>query len=133
MQTNQHGAWVQALAGVLYDLFNDIGLASDIGKKQGEQNILMSDMVWLMTKPGDVLVLDRNYVDFALLAWAVKHKRDLIIRCATNGFAVIQEFWQSPEDEKIVALTLPDTPNTRDFVHENDLPESIQVRLKVAL
>ena len=110
--------------------------------------------------------LDRNYVDFALLAWAVKHKRDLIMaprslaarsrgwatfRCATNGFAVMaprslaarsrgwatfQEFWQSPEDEKkvalrgaIVTLALPDTPNTRDFVHENDLPESVQVRL----
>jgi len=89
----------------------------------------MSDRVWLMTKPGDVLVLDRNYVDFALLAWAVKNKRDVVIRCATNGFAVIQEFWNSSKDEAIVTLTLPDTPNTRRFVRKNNLPESVQVRL----
>jgi hypothetical protein len=129
VQVNQYGAYVQGLAGVLYDLLNDIGLASDLGPKQGEQTILMSDRVWLQTKRGDVLVLDRNYVDFALLAWAVKNKRDVVIRCATNGFAVIQEFWNSTKDEAIVTLTLPDTPNTRRFVRENNLPESVQVRL----
>ena len=68
VQTNQleHGVCVQALAGVLYDVCNDIGLASDIGPKQGEQDILMSDTVWSATQPGDVLVLDRTFVDFAL-------------------------------------------------------------------
>ena len=129
IQVNQYGAYVQGLAGVLYDLLGEIGLASDLGPKQGEQVILMSDRVWSQTKRGDVLVLDRNYVDFALLAWAVKNKRDVVIRCATNGFAVIQEFWNSSKDEAVVTLTLPNTPNTRRFVRENNLPESVQVRL----
>ena len=68
-------------------------------------------------------------MDFALLSWAVKNKRYVVIRCATNGFTVIQEFWKSSDDEQIVTLTLPDSPNTRRFVRENDLPESVQVRL----
>jgi len=107
----------------------------------------MSDAVWPTTKPGDVLVMDRNYVDFALIAWAVITTRFLVIRCATksgpsrgHGFSIIQEFWESSDDERkvalrgaIVTLTLPASPNTRRFVRKNHLPESVQVRLKVAL
>ena len=131
VQTNQleHGQRVQALAGVLYDVYNDIGLASDIGPKQGEQDILMSDAVWSATQPSDVLVMDRNFVDFALIAWAVKHNRDVVIRCPTNGFTAIQAFWKTSERERVVTLSLPLHPNTRRFVRKHRLPESVQVRL----
>jgi len=36
VQVNQYGACVQGLGGVLYDLLNEIGLASDLGPKQGD-------------------------------------------------------------------------------------------------
>ena len=82
----------------------------------------------------------RGFVDFALISFAVKHKRDVVIRCARNGFTVIQEFWNSPDREWIVTLSLPNTPTqmgacpgTRRFVRLHKLPESVQVRLKVAL
>jgi hypothetical protein len=60
VQTNQHagGEQVQALASVLYDLRNDIGLSAALGLKQAEKNLLFGTHL-AVTQPGDVLVGDR--------------------------------------------------------------------------
>ena len=47
VQTNQHqgGEQVQALASVLYDLRNDLGLSAALGPKQAEKNLLLG-RIW---------------------------------------------------------------------------------------
>jgi hypothetical protein len=60
VQTNQYagGEQVQALASVLYDLRNDLGLSAAMGPKQAEKNLFFAHHL-AVTQAGDVLVCDR--------------------------------------------------------------------------
>ena len=72
VQTNQHqgGEQVQALASVLYDLRNDLGLSAALGPKQAEKNLLFETHL-AATQGGDVLVCDRAYADYSVMATVV--------------------------------------------------------------
>lgn len=130
LQINQHeGAdCVQALCGVLYDLRNDLGLALTLGKRQGETGLLL-DQLWAATQAGDVLVLDRAYADYRLLAWAQAHGRHVVVRLPRGRFRVCDAFWTSTAQEIQLDLPLPKTPSTRAFVAQHHLPERLLVRL----
>lgn len=64
VQTNQHvgGEQVQALASVLYDLRNEVGLSAALGPKQAEKNLLFGAHL-VAIEVGDVVVRDRAYAD----------------------------------------------------------------------
>jgi hypothetical protein len=134
VQRNQHGSeCVQALAGVLYDVRNDIALAAQIGPLQAEKNFLLGEC-WSATRRGDLIIMDRLFDDYSVIAYAHHHGRHVLIRCPRNSFKLVQEFWNSPDTEWLVDLPLPQTPETRAFVREHGLPESVPVRLiKVTL
>ena len=129
VQSNQHSECVQSLCGVLYDLRNDLGLAAGMGPRESEAKVLMSDTIWQATQEGDVVVLDRNFVQYGLIAFARKNKRDVIIRCPKCGFKEILDFWESDDIDRLVTLHRPNTPDLRELCEKHDLPPSIQVRL----
>ncbi|MCI0387978.1 MAG: IS4 family transposase [Acidobacteria bacterium] len=127
--SNQHGAagtCVQALGVVLYDLLNDLGVAAHLGPLAAEQDVLLLEL-WQHTQAGDVLVLDRNFADYAVIAWAVASGRSVVIRCPQQSFGAVNAFWASTEAEKIVSLSV--TRRQAAFVHTHGLPETVQVRL----
>src|SRR5205085_8348942 len=129
--SNQHGAAgevVQGLAVVLYDLLNDLGYAARLGPLAHEPDVLMQQL-GAATQAGDVLVLDRNFADYALLAWGVQHQRDLIIRCPRHSFSVVNDFWESEALEAVVSLRCSTRKNTRAFVKQQGWPEQVTVRL----
>jgi hypothetical protein len=129
VQRNQHGSEsVQALAGVLYDVRNDIAIGAQLGPLQAEKNFLLGDL-WSGTKPGDLIVMDRLFADYAVIAKAKKERREVLIRCPSLSFAAVNEFWASAETERIVTLKLPQTAKTRKYVRQHHLPESVTVRL----
>lgn len=128
VQRNQHTVYVQAQAGVLYDLRNDLGLGIALGRVGSEQ-ALLQEQLWERTQPGDVLVLDRHFKDFALLAQAVTSGRDVVLRCTRNGAAAVRAFWASPAREATLRLPLPQTAKTRRQVRAQGLPTSVAVRL----
>ena len=134
VQRNQHGAEsVQALAGVLYDVRNDIVIGAQIGPLQAEKNFLLG-VLWRATKRGDLLIMDRLFADYAVIAQAEKGGRKVLIRCPAKSFAVVNEFWAADETERIVTLPMPQTASTRRYVREHKLPETVTVRLiKVTL
>lgn len=126
---NQKGAQgVQALAGVLYDVRNDIAIGAQLGPLQAEKNFLLNDL-WSGTKPGDLIVMDRLFDDFVIIATAEKYARKVLIRCPNNSFAAVNEFRVSDDTERIVTIELPTTGKTRKYVGEHKLPESVTVRL----
>jgi hypothetical protein len=126
---NQKGAQgVQALAGVLYDVRNDIAIGAQLGPLQAEKNFLLNDL-WSGTLPGDLIVMDRLFDDFVIIATAEKYARKVLIRCPTNSFAAVNEFRVSDDTERIVTIELPTTGKTRKYVREHNLPESVTVRL----
>lgn len=125
---NQHEECVQATAVVLHDLLNDIGLQASLGPVSGEKRPLLEHL-WDQTIESDVLVLDRNFGDYSIIARAVMSRRDVILRCRRDSFRVVEEFWESDQIEAFVSLTVSQFARTQRFVREHHLPESVPVRL----
>lgn len=118
---------VQALSVVLYDLRNDLALGAKLGPIVAEKKYLFD--LWEQTKPGDVLVLDRLFADYCVIASAVQTDREVVIRCPQKSFGVVRDFWACDLKEQVVTLPCPTTPSTRAFVKEHQLPMEAQVRL----
>src|SRR6185295_1677653 len=87
VQTNQYagGEQVQALASVLYDLRNDLGLSAAMGPKQAEKNLFFAHHL-AVTQAGDVLVCDRAYADYSVLATGVARQCHFVIRFPRQSF-----------------------------------------------
>jgi hypothetical protein len=118
---------VQALSVVLYDLRNDLALGAKLGPIVAEKKYLFD--LWEQTKPGDVLVLDRLFADYCVIAFARHTGREVTIRCPQKSFGVVQNFWASDLKEQVVTLRCSTTPSTRAFIKEHRLPMEVQVRL----
>jgi hypothetical protein len=133
VQTNQHagGEQVQALASVLYDLRNDLGLSAGLGPKQAEKHLLFAQHFGA-TQAGDVLVCDRAYADYSVMAAIVAHQCHFVIRLPRQSFTAVNAFWASPAQDQVVTLAV--TSKARSYVKEQQLPTTLQVRLlKVVL
>lgn len=128
VHSNQHEDFVQATVVVLHDLLNDIGLKASLGPVSGEKRPLLEHL-WEATRESDILVLDRNFGDYSIVAWSVLTDRDVVIRCRRRSFGVVEKFWESDEVEANVTLNVSQFAETRRFVREHGLPESVQVRL----
>jgi hypothetical protein len=130
LQTNQYknGAAVQALSCVLYDLLNGLVLSATLGTRTGEQ-IPLVEQLWEKTQAGDILILDRRYADFKVLASAVASRRDVVIRLPKNSFKEARPLFIKEESglkEKVVELKCQ--PRARKYAREHGLPESVRVR-----
>lgn len=133
VQTNQYegGEQVQALASVLYDLCNDVGLSAALGPKQAEKNLLFGTHL-AATQAGDVLVGDRAYADYSVMATLVARQCHFVIRFPRQSFTEVNAFWAAPAQERVVTLEV--TSKARAYVAEHHLPTTLQVRLlKVGL
>jgi Transposase DDE domain len=128
VQTNQYagGERVQALGSVGSDLLNHVALSAGLGKKQAEKQFLFTRHL-SVTDVGDVIVLDRGYADYRVMATLHAHQRDFVLRLPRQSFRAVEPFWTSPEREQLVTLTLP--RSQRRFVAAQDLATSLQVRL----
>lgn len=133
VQGNQYpdGERVQALGSVCYDLLNHVALSAGLGKKQAEKQFIFTRHL-SVTEVGDVLILDRAYADYSVMALLQAHRRDFVIRLPRRSFRAVEPFWLSPARDQLVTVTLP--RGQRRFVAAQDLAPSLQVRLiKVAL
>jgi Transposase DDE domain len=133
VQTNQYagGEQVQALASVLYDLRNDLGLSAALGPKQAEKNLLFAHHL-AVTQAGDVLVCDRAYADYSVMATVVARQCHFVIRFPRQSFTAVNTFWIAPEPEQVVTLEV--TSKARGYVAQQQLPPRLEVRLiKVVL
>lgn len=125
---NQHDpiGVAQSQGSVLYDVLNDIGLNAVLEPIQAEKDLMFQHHLE-HTQPGDVIVMDRGYAAYSVLAFWVGHKREFVVRLPRTTFRAAREFWHSPAREAVV--TLPLTPDQRAFVQEHQLPRQVQVRL----
>jgi Transposase DDE domain len=133
VQTNQHqgGEQVQALASVLYDLRNDVGLSAALGPKQAEKNLLFGTHLAAM-QVGDVVVCDRAYADYSVMATIVARQCHFVIRFPRQSFTAVTAFWAAPDHEQVVTLAV--TAKARASVAQQQLPTTRRVRLiKVVL
>jgi hypothetical protein len=130
---NQHKgekqATVQALGMVLYDLLNDIGVRGAIAPSHSAEKSLLFGQLWGALKADDVLVLDRHSADYTIIAKAVNDKIAVVIRCPRQSFKAVMDFWASAQREQIVTISVPPSVRTQNYVREQELPETVEVRL----
>jgi hypothetical protein len=128
VQTNQQlgGEQVQALASVLYDLRNDLGLSAALGPKQAEKNLLFGTHL-ATTQVGDVVVCDRAYADYSVMATLVARPCHFVIRFPRQSFTEVNAFWAAAETDRVVTLTV--TSKARAYVAQQYLPTTLRVRL----
>ena len=133
VQTNPYagGEQVQALASGVSDLRTDLGLSAALGPKQAEKHWVFAHQ-WAATRAGDVMVCDRAYADYSVMAAIVAHQCHFIIRLPRQSFTAVNAFWAAPAQEGMVTLAV--TAKARRYVKEQQLPPTLQVRLiKVVL
>jgi len=127
LHTNQSEVGrVQGLASVLYDVLNGIGLSIAIDRKRAEKDFVFEHHLE-KTRPRDVVVLDRVYADFAVMAFWAKHDRQFVIRFPRAGFSTVMAFWESGEREALVELEMPSSQ--RRSVEAYELPRRVRIRL----
>lgn len=119
---------VQATAVVLHDLLNDLGLRSVLGTAHASEKSLLFE-AWSSLHKGDVLVLDRNYASYTIIALAKQDGQEVVIRCPRQSFGVVNSFWLSNERERMVLLKVGQSAKTKKFVADNGLAAEVAVRL----
>jgi len=130
---NQHGGAVrvQALGSVCYDLLNDLALDATLGPQQAEKERVFASHLQV-TAPGDVIILDRGYADYGVMAFLTHHQRDFVIRMPRRRAGLIRTFWEGPRRDQVVELAAPE--RQRAFVRQRDLASRLRVRfVKIAL
>lgn len=128
VQTNPYpgAAQAQALASVRYDLRNEVGLSAALGPKRAEKNQLFATH-GAVTRRGDVLVCDRAYADYRVMAMLLAWQCHFVVRFPRQSFTAVNAFWTSPAQERVVTLTVP--VSARAYVTEQQLATMLRVRL----
>jgi Transposase DDE domain len=125
---NQHvgGERVQALGSVCYDLLNDLALDATLGRQQAEKESLFTSHL-RVTIPGDVVVLDRGYADYGVMAFLVHHRRDFVLRLPRRRAGAIRAFWDGARGDEVIELPVPERQVA--FVRAQGLAATLRVRL----
>lgn len=122
---------VQAMASVLYDLRNDIAINAEIGKIQAEKNYIFDNHL-KKTEAKDIIVLDRAYADYSVMAMLLKKNRNFLIRFPSKSMKLVNKFWESTEIDEILKLKFTDT--AKALVKKGTIDAEIKVRfIKVIL
>jgi hypothetical protein len=116
---------------VCYDLLNDLALDATIGKQQAEKESLFTSHL-RTTTVGDVIVLDRGYADYGVMAFLVRQQRDFVIRMPRRRAGLIRAFWDGAQQDQVIELIAPE--RQRAFVQQHGLAPRLRVRfVKIAL
>jgi hypothetical protein len=122
----QQGDHPYALASVLYDVLNRVAIDARLGKaKAYEVDLAVEHLAH--TQAGDLLIMDRNYPSYRMLAELTQHQRDFVIRCSAASFKEARLMLKGEgSDSQIVTLT-PCAEQLREIKRLN-LPLSLKVR-----
>lgn len=134
VQRNQHdpqGA-VQAMASFLYDVLNEVTVNAALDKKRSEKSFVLGEHRDHLT-PEAIVLYDRLYADYAVMALHRKTGADFVIRGRrSHTFKEVEAFTRSAEVDTVVSVGV--TAKQRQWVDQLGLPHKIRVRLvKVGL
>lgn len=120
------GEYPAALASVCYDLLNHVALHSCLAEARAyEVNLAIQHLG--ATQEQDLLLMDRNYPSYRLLATLNQHQRHFVIRCSKASFRQARRMLkgQGPSSQ-IVTLCPP--PEKRAEIEALHLPRQITAR-----
>jgi hypothetical protein len=134
IQTNQipDSETVCGLASFAYDILNETPTNACLEKVQAEKDLLFDHHFKHFT-PDMIVIYDRGYADYAVVAMHAMRSVDFIIRFPTSStYKEVEDFVKSNENDRLV--TLHATSHYNRQVKEGVYPAQVQVRLvKVVL
>ncbi|MCK5189689.1 MAG: IS4 family transposase, partial [Methylococcales bacterium] len=115
-----------ALASVLYDVLNRVALTAELAATDAyEVDLAIAHLTH--TTSQDLLVMDRNYPSYRMLAELEHRNREFVIRCSGASFGVARQMLKGEgADSQIVTLT----PCAKQvpLLHQRGLSQSLTVR-----
>ena len=115
-----------ALASVLYDVLNRVGVDAVLGKADAyEVDLAVGHLAH--TRPGDLLVMDRNYPSYRMLAELTQRQRDFAIRCSAASFAPARRMLKGEGLDSQIATLVPCAGQAED-IRARGLPRALTVR-----
>jgi hypothetical protein len=116
----------QARLSVLYDCLNRIGLDARVGKfTDSERDLALEHLN--AARSGDVIIFDRGYPGYPLLAALAVRGVHFVMRCSRRSFAEADKLFKRDEDGASVTVTLP-AKTRRAEALAGGLPLELKVR-----
>lgn len=117
----------QCLSSFAYDVLNEITISAKFDILQGEKEFIIDEHIKNFTQ-NDILLMDRAYADYSLMALLISKKIDFVVRIKTNSTnKEIYTFIDSGNESEIVSMKF--TKGQSKFVKDNNLEKEINVRL----
>lgn len=116
---------------VIFDVMNDLALNSMIEPyRTGEQSMALKQMQDTV-KQDDVVIMDRGYASFKMLASVLSMNVDFIVRCPSKSFGIAIKLHKNNKEgvSEIVTLTCPKTLKKDGFPHAIKV-RFVTIRLK---
>lgn len=128
VQKNEYGEFgVQGLCSCVYDVLNEVIINSELAGTRSEKSFILNSHINYY-KEDVIMLYDRQYTDYAVIAIHIKKGIDFVIRSPEScTFKKIEEFVNSDKIDEIVILKASQTQ--KKFVKEYGLPEEVKVRL----
>ncbi len=115
-----------ALASVLYDVLNRVALDATLGRADAYEVDLALDHL-AHTGPTDLLVMDRNYPSYRMLAELTQRERHFVIRCSAASFGAARRLLRGEgPDSQVVTLT--PCAAQAPLMRQLGLPQALTVR-----
>jgi hypothetical protein len=115
-----------ALGSVLYDVLNRVAIDSTLGQANAyEVDLAIAHLAH--TQNNDLLLMDRNYPSYRMLATLRQNQRDFAIRCSAASYAAARQMLKGDGADSQV-ITLRPCAEQAPIIRTADLPEAITVR-----
>lgn len=117
----------QCLSSFSYDVLNEITISAKFDILQGEKEFIIDEHIKNFTE-NDILLMDRAYADYSLMALLMSKKIDFVVRIKINSTnKEIYTFLDSGKESDIVSMKC--TKGQSKFVKDKNLEKEIKVRL----
>jgi len=125
---SEPGEVPQARLVELFDVLNEITLGAELSQTEIGEPDLAEWLLRAYAQPGDLLLFDRNFPSFYLLALHQRLNLDYCMRCPVGRFNPVKAFVASGERERWVSIS--PCAEARKACQRNDLSTApIRVRL----
>jgi hypothetical protein len=116
-----------ARLSVLYDLLNDLGLNAQMAPQSAsEKDMAVSQLKHV--RQGDVLIWDRGYTGFFLMAQARAHGAHFIGRCSNQSFFTAQQMFKLNRAGHSLTVKQIASPEQKRNLRDLNLPTEMVVR-----
>ncbi|MCI5157352.1 MAG: hypothetical protein D3906_02740 [Candidatus Electrothrix sp. AUS1_2] len=114
------------MASVLYDVLNRIVLTAEPGKSDAyEVDLAVQHLEH--ARPGDLLVMDRNYPSCRMPAELTRRDLDFVIRCSSSSFAAARKMLGGKGSDSQVVRLKPSAGRLSQL-RKLGLPQALTVR-----